>query len=114
MKCINKKCVRYDWFTLLFILVAFCPSMALAAKADKVNKADKVDSSDKLGKAQFSFDISKMSDMSDFDPAHPVVPTGDVSRCPCGPFFRPGAINGETHYDLPSLGSCMTSTSGSI
>ena len=40
-----------------------------------------------------------MADMSDFDPAHPVVPTGDVIKIAhVAPFSGPAAIAGELHY----------------
>jgi len=83
----------------LLSLVAGSPSAALAAKAQKAGKEAKANVTDKLGKPNAAFDINKMSDMSDFDPANPVIPTGDVIKIAhVAPFSGPGAINGELHY----------------
>ena len=87
-------------FSFLFLAV-HVPSQAIAAKADKKAKAVAADPADKLGKAKAAFDISKMSDMSDFDPPNYVIPTGDTIKIAVvAPFSGPGALNGELtfHY----------------
>ncbi len=46
-----------------------------------------------------AFDINKMSDMSDFDPNNPVIPTGDVIKIGLLQIFSgPGAGNGEIFW----------------
>ena len=48
------------------------------------------------------FDLSKMSDMSDFNPNEPVVPTGDTIKIGLiEAFSGPGAISGVA-YNLVS------------
>ena len=86
-------------FSLLF-MAAYSPSISLAAKADKKAAAAKTDPADKwAGKVNASFDINKMGNMSDFDPANPIVPTGDVIKIAhVSTFSGPGAINGEFHF----------------
>src|SRR5665647_1584118 len=99
MKFIRKSVfVLIGLFSLLSLMV-YSPQMALAAKADKTSKTAKADASDNWGKPNAAFDINKMSDMSDFDPAHPVIPTGDViTIAHVAPFSGPAAIAGELHY----------------
>jgi ABC-type branched-subunit amino acid transport system substrate-binding protein len=99
MKCINKSVLVLIGLLCLLSLIVYSPSIALAAKTDKASKVAKADLSDKLGEPNAAFDINKMSDMSDFDPAHPVIPTGDVIKIAhVAPFSGPGALNGELHY----------------
>jgi len=44
-------------------------------------------------------DLSKVSDMSDFDPDNPVIPTGDTIKIAVvGPFSGPAAIIGQAYY----------------
>lgn len=67
------------------LLIALCflaltaagPSSGLAAKA---GKADQGTAEEKAVKANAVFDVNKVSDMSDYDPANPVIPTGDTNR----------------------------------
>lgn len=76
-------------FSLLF-LAGYHPSTAAAAKADKKPKAAKAEV------ANAAFDVKKMSDMSDFDPNNPVIPTGDTIKIAVVmPFSGPAAQNGE-------------------
>ncbi len=99
MKYITKRLFVLLGLFCLLSLVVYSPSTALAAKAQKAGKEAKADASDKLGKPNAAFDIKKMSNMSDFDPAKPVIPTGDVIKIAhVAPFSGPGAINGELHY----------------
>ncbi len=63
----------------LFSLTAFSP-----AHAQKVNA---------------KLDLSKVSDMSDFDPGNPVTPTGDTIKIAVvGPFSGPAAIIGKAYF----------------
>ncbi len=51
--------------------------------------------------AQAGFDIKKMSDMSDFDPNNPVIPTGDTIKIGLLQVFSgPGAGNGEIYWNV--------------
>ena len=64
---------------VLSLLLAFgTTAMAAKAKPAKAAQADPADAWQANPKA--SFDASKMSDMSDFDPANPIIPTGDTIR----------------------------------
>src|SRR5512145_2276045 len=91
---------------LLFIssMVAFCPSELFAAKPAKTEKAAKADKAvkgsmaDKFPKPLAAYDVNKMGDMSDFDPALWVPPTGDTIKIAyVNAFSGPGAINGQIH-----------------
>ena len=49
--------------------------------------------------ANAAFNADKMSDMSDFDPSKPVIPTGDTIRIAAvNVYSGPGALNGQTHF----------------
>src|SRR5450759_289258 len=81
----------------LMFLAVYNPSMVVAAKADK-KAATKAKPADKLGKANVAFDVNKLSDMSDFDPATWVGPTGDTIKIAyVNAFSGPGALNGQLH-----------------
>ena len=94
--------------TSVFVFMAavvFCPASSMAAKADKPAKAEKGEKiikgsmAEKVKKANAAFDISKMSDMSDFDPNNPVVPTGDTIKIAfVNAFSGPSAYNGQLHF----------------
>jgi len=58
----------------LLSLMAYSPSMAVAAKPEKAKKEDKGP------KVNAAFDFKKMGDMSDFDPTNPIIPTGDTIK----------------------------------
>lgn len=85
-------------------MIAFGPSAAMAAKANDKAKASKAAA--KLdpeyawaGKIDDAFDINKMSDMSDFNPATWVSPKGDTIRIAyVNAFSGPAAINGHIHF----------------
>ena len=67
--------------SILFLLFIFyTPTAAMAAKADKskMSKEDPIESWQANPRA--AFDANMMSDMSDFDPTKPVIPTGDTIR----------------------------------
>jgi branched-chain amino acid transport system substrate-binding protein len=80
---------------VLSLLLAFgTTAMAAKAKPAKAAQADPADAWQANPKA--SFDASKMSDMSDFDPANPIIPTGDTIRVGIAtPFSGAAALNGE-------------------
>jgi len=94
------------FLSVFFILsiVAFCPSTPFAAKPAKTVKAVKADKTvkgsmaEKVPKPNAAYDVSKMGDVSDFDPATWVVPTGDTIKIAyLNSFSGPGAINGQIH-----------------
>ena len=102
----------------LMLFLAGAPSSVLAAKANKA-KAKEAKSGyavpgsmeQKIPKPNASFDVNKMGDMSDFDPAHWVPPTGDTIKIAyVSPFSGPGAINGRSILRRSSSPP-MTSTS---
>lgn len=80
-------------FSLL--LLALSPDTAHAAKAEKKAKAEKAvpgSMAEKMTKPNDAFDLHKMGDMSNFDPANPVVPTGDTIKIAIvASFSGPGA-----------------------
>jgi branched-chain amino acid transport system substrate-binding protein len=79
---------------LSFLFLGFYfPSAATAAKVDKKTKEQPVEV------ANAAFDVNKMGDMSDFDPANPVIPTGDTIKIAVVmPFSGPAALNGELTF----------------
>jgi branched-chain amino acid transport system substrate-binding protein len=80
----------------VLMLAGYGSSTAIAAKAEKAVKEDK---SDKMAKANAFFDVKKMSDMSDFDPANPVIPTGDTIKIAVvAAFSGPSAFNGQSYF----------------
>jgi branched-chain amino acid transport system substrate-binding protein len=96
VKFSNKSIFVFIGLLCLLSWVGYNPSVVLAAKAGKTVK---IDSPDKLGKPNASFDVNKMGDMSDFDPANPVVPAGDVIKIAhVAPFSGPAAIAGQIHF----------------
>lgn len=93
MKCIGKSVLIILCTFSLFSLTIYSPSTAMAAKADKGPKVNA------------AFDASKMGDMSDFDPANPIIPTGRYHQdCPGGFFFRSGLFIGTGLLGFCSLG----------
>jgi len=83
----------------LLVLTFYLPTMAAAAKADKKAKAAKEDPSDKLGKANAAFDVNKMGDMSGFDPATWVSPTGDTIKIGIvASYSGPSTVNGQFYW----------------
>lgn len=88
-----------------FSLVAvFNPAISTAAKADKQAKPEKTgvikgSVAERYPKPNAAFDVDKMSDMSDFDPNNPVIPTGDTIRIAVvNAYSGPSAYNGQLHF----------------
>ena len=82
-------------FFSLFLLVVSNPAVTMAAKA----KADPIDQWST--KPNASFDAAKMSDMSDYDPANPVIPTGDtIKLAVVVSFSGPASIQGQAYFAL--------------
>ena len=104
MKWFGKHVVEIGIILSIALIATLNPSLSMAAKAETKVKAASIDTENKwAGKVNAKFDAGKMADMSDFDPANPVIPTGDVVKIAhVAPFSGPGAINGELHY-VPML-----------
>ena len=86
------KCKWKSIFVILFSLFlthALCsPSPALAAKKAKPAAA-----------ANYVFDVNKMADMSDFDPASATTPSGDTIKIAVvASFSGPAALNGQLYW----------------
>ena len=78
--------------------------MAFAEKEVKNVKAGKVDPSDKLATANAAFEVDKMGNVSDFDPATWVGPTGDtIKMAIVASFSGPSAINGQFYWACVSF-----------
>ena len=79
---------------LIAVLLAFFhPSLSDAAKVEKKAKVEKGEMVNAV------FDGSKISDMSDYDPNNPVIPTGDTIKIAAVmPFSGPAAANGEAVF----------------
>lgn len=77
----------------LLSLLAYSPSMAVAAKpvkAKKENKGPKVNA---------GFEFGKMGDMSDFDPNNPIVPTGETIKIAViGSHSGPAGLAGQMYW----------------
>ena len=88
----------------VFSLVAYGPTTAVAAKADKKAKAAKTTKAeplDKMGTVNAAYDASKLGDMSDYDPSNPIVPTGDTIKIAVvASFSGPAAINGALYWHV--------------
>ena len=106
------KWISKSFFVLLLILAVlsltiYSPSNVMAAKAKKEAKEAKeakADPSDKLAKANAAFDVDKMGDMSDFDPATWVSPTGDTIKIAIiASYSGPSAINGQFYWAAVSF-----------
>jgi branched-chain amino acid transport system substrate-binding protein len=92
-------------FLCIFSLIAvFNPATSTAAKAEKKAKPEKAGAikgsvAERYPKANAAFDINKMSDMSDFDPGKPVIPTGDTIKIAVvNAYSGASAYNGQLHF----------------
>ena len=83
---------------IVALLALTIGSPALAAKAEK-KAAPAKSAGEALSKFNAAFDVNKMSDMSDYDPANPVVPTGDTIKIALvASFSGPAAINSLIYW----------------
>ena len=80
-------------FILLMVsMMAYGPSIVMAAKGE-------ADQADRLAKANAVFDADKMGDMSDYDPATWVSPTGDTIKIAIvASFSGPATLIGEIYW----------------
>lgn len=77
MNCFSKGCVIL--VSIFFFLMGFSPAQVMGANA--------------------KFDFNKMSDMSDFDPNNPVIPTGDTFKIAVlAPFSGPATAIGQVYW----------------
>jgi branched-chain amino acid transport system substrate-binding protein len=95
----NRKSLAFlGVFSFLFLL-SMQPSPTEAARTQKGAKAAKADSSEKSVQVNAAFDADKMGDMSDFDPATPIIPTGDVIKIALvASFSGPGTLAGQVYW----------------
>ena len=94
----SRKQKKIITFILVWALLAFGASTVLAAKAGTSKAPALASEYAWAGKINDAFDINKMSDMSDFDPATWVSPKGDTIRIAyINAFSGPAAINGPIH-----------------
>jgi branched-chain amino acid transport system substrate-binding protein len=93
MKWFGKYCILSICFIALIALSFSNPNLALAAKPEAPVKGSMAE---KVPKPNAAFDINKMADMSDFDPANPVIPTGDTIKIAVvWPHSGAAVINGQ-------------------
>ena len=83
----------------LMLVAALNPLTSNAATTEKKAKVAKVDPIDSwASKPNAAFDAKKMGNVSDFDPATWVSPTGDTIKIGyVNTFSGPGALNGHLH-----------------
>ena len=100
MRWIGKSCFMVVLVFVALSMALYSPSTVMAAKAQKAPKEAKADPSDKLAKANGAFDVDKMGDMSDYDPATWVGPTtGDTIKIGLvASFSGPAVINGQLYW----------------
>jgi ABC-type branched-subunit amino acid transport system substrate-binding protein len=80
----------------LFYLTVFTPSFVMAAE-----KAIPGSMAEKVPKPNAAFDADKMGDMSDYNPAKAVSPTGDTIKIAVvASFSGPAAANGEFYWNI--------------
>lgn len=107
----------------LFICLTMClvvcnTGVAIASKEDKTMKTGKVipgSMADKITKVNAAFDASKLSDMSDYDPANQVIPTGDTIKIAVvAAHSGPAAINGQLFWALTGFAAHDINKRGGI
>ncbi len=93
----ENKFVLTAWIISVCMLLVFLSSTAFAAKGKESAKLEPEYSW--AGKVNAAFDIKKMSDMSDFDPANPVIPKGDTIKIAfINGFSGPATISGQITF----------------
>jgi branched-chain amino acid transport system substrate-binding protein len=99
MKLISKSVLVFVCVVSFLLLTLNYPFQAMAAKSADKAKTNKVNQSESSIKANAAFNADKMSDMSDYDPSNPVIPTGDTIKIAAvNVYSGPGALNGQTHF----------------
>ena len=102
-----KASIKVLCFVCVFCFMAgilFCPSPVMGAKPNQKSTTAKTEAVAKwAANPTAGFDASKISDMSDFEPATWEGPTGDVIKIAyVNAFSGPAAFNGQVHV-LPIL-----------
>lgn len=105
MKGISRSILVLLLVVVALSLTVYSPSNVLAAKAQKAARTAKADASGaKQAKANSAFDVGKMSDMSGYDPATWVSPTGDTIKVAIvASFSGPSAVNGQLYWAAVSF-----------
>ena len=99
MKCVSKGVIFFVCLLTIFFLSAFNATGVNAAPAEKKAKAAKSEQADSSIKANAAFNVNKMSDMSDYDPANAIVPEGDTIKIAVvAAFSGPSAFNGMSYF----------------
>ena len=99
MRCIRTSTIFFAFTLALLLLLTSTIPTAFAAQPKAKAKAVKQELNDPLSKANASFDVNQMSDMSDYDPANPVVPEGDTIKIAViAAFSGPSAFNGMSYF----------------
>lgn len=99
MSCIRKSIIIFACTFLFLGIATYDVQSVFAARGNSKDKAVKAESSGPLGKANAAFDVNKMSDMSDYDPANPVIPEGDTIKIAVvAAFSGPSAFNGMSYF----------------
>lgn len=84
---------------LMFTMMSYSPSTAMAQKAAQKSVAAKATTDETWSKPNAVFDASQMGDMSNWDPAKWVNPEGDTIRIAVfWPHSGPAAANGELSW----------------
>ncbi len=78
MNRLTKSCLISMWILLLAVVVAFNPFCSYAAKAS--SKAETEILEETWSKPNAVFEVDKMGDMSGWDPAKWVNPSGDTIK----------------------------------
>ena len=107
MKSIGKFLGVVIWICVALSLTLYATSPVWAAKAQKSASGAKA-VTDKLAKANASFDVNKMSDMSGFDPSTFVSPTGDTIRIAVVSSFQDRPLSMASFTGASCPGSPMT------
>ena len=101
MKVLSRLSTAVICLLCFFTLIVFSPPTAIAAKAAKKAEPAAAATEDKIEKPKAIFDVTKMSDMSDFDPTTSATPgtvKGDTIKIAyVNAFSGPAAANGPIH-----------------
>jgi branched-chain amino acid transport system substrate-binding protein len=99
MRLISKSVLLFACVVSFLLWTWNCPFLAIAEKSADNTKTNEVNTSESSIKANAAFNADKMSDMSDYNPSNPVIPTGDTIRIAAvNVYSGPGAANGQTHF----------------
>ncbi len=99
MRLISKSVLLFVCVVSFLLWTWNCPFLAIAAKSADNTKTNRVNTSESSIEANAAFNADKMSDMSDYNPSNPVIPTGDTIRIAAvNVYSGPGAANGQAHF----------------